>query len=108
MRSMQREIFALPEIEISPVRHLSLRNTRAVLPWAPLMEKSYRFCFKRSGFFSGKSVLFAYDGGEKRISKSGIGAKLKWRTARNLSEKRREFYQMDISARAGAKRFFQS
>jgi nicotinate-nucleotide pyrophosphorylase len=49
---LQRDVFALPEIEISPVRHL-VRG-----------RKARRIRLVRSGFSARRAgVLFAYDGG---------------------------------------------
>ena len=106
---LQREVFALPEIEISPVRHLIVTKTRAVLHSARLAQNLVGFVLSVPAFLRGeKAFLFAYDRRAERFSKPRHRRKTKMGAKEARSFGKRQIYQMDFSARHGAKRIFQS
>lgn len=77
---MQREVFALPEIEISPVRHLIVtKNAGGFTLGAFVNEKLVGFVLSVPAFLRGEKAFYSHMTAVKQEFQSyGIGAKLKW------------------------------
>jgi predicted GNAT superfamily acetyltransferase len=87
--SLQREVFALPEIEISPVRHFIVtKNAGGFTLGAYAGEELIGFVLSVSAVLRGERALYSHmTAVRKGYQGSGIGARLKWaQRARALSE----------------------
>ncbi len=78
--ALQREVFALPEIEISPVRHFIVtRNAGGFTLGAFASEKLVGFVLSVAAFFGNERFFYSHMTAVKKAFQShGIGAKLKW------------------------------
>jgi predicted GNAT superfamily acetyltransferase len=78
--ALQREIFALPEIEISPVRHFVVtRGAGGFTLGAFAGENLVGFVLSVPAFLGNKKILYSHMMAVKREFQSfGIGARLKW------------------------------
>lgn len=87
--SLQREVFALPEIELSPVRHFIVtKNAGGWALGAYDGERLVGFVLSVPAFLRGKQAFYSHMTGVRRQYQSyGIGARLKWaQRERALSE----------------------
>ena len=77
---LQREVFALPELEVSPVRHLVVtKNAGGFTLGAFAGEKLVGFVLSVPGFFGGEQFFYSHMAAVSAEFQSyGIGAKLKW------------------------------
>ena len=78
--ALQREVFALPEIEISPVRHFIVtRNAGGFTLGAFSGEQLVGFVLSVAAFFGNERFFYSHMTAVKKAFQSyGIGAKLKW------------------------------
>ena len=78
--ALQREVFALPEIEISPVRHLIVtRHAGGFAMGAFAGETLVGFVLSVSAFFGNERFFYSHMTAVKANFQSyGIGARLKW------------------------------
>ena len=86
---LQREVFALPESELSPVRHLVVtRNAGGWSLGAFDGERLAGFVLSVPAFFRGERAFYSHMTGVRpEFQSHGIGARLKWaQRARALSE----------------------
>ena len=86
---LQREVFALPEIEISPVRHLIVTKHAGGFTLGAFQEKTLiGFVLSVPAFLRGEKAFYSHmTAVRKDFQSAGIGAKLKWaQRARSLSE----------------------
>lgn len=87
--SLQREVFALPEVEISPVRHFIVtRNAGGFTLGAYAGEDLIGFVLSVSAVLRGERALYSHmTAVRKAYQGAGIGARLKWaQRTRALSE----------------------
>ena len=108
--SLQREVFALPDLEISPVRHLIVNRYAGGFTLGAFADE------KLVGFVL--TIPMFLDGGKRHAFYSHMTAvrdefqNLRHRRAAEMGAaragfaRRRRLHQMDVSTRAGAKRFF--
>jgi predicted GNAT superfamily acetyltransferase len=77
---LQREVFALPEIEISPVRHLIVTvNAGGFVLGAYAGQELIGFVLSVPAFLRGQSAFYSHMTAVKASFQSvGIGARLKW------------------------------
>jgi predicted GNAT superfamily acetyltransferase len=77
---LQREVFALPEIEISPVRHLIVTlNAGGFVLGAYSGEELIGFVLSVPAFLRGQSAFYSHMTAVKSSFQSvGIGGRLKW------------------------------
>ena len=77
---LQREVFALPEIEISPVRHLIVTvNAGGFVLGAYSHDELIGFVLSVPAFLRGKSAFYSHMTAVKASFQSvGIGGQLKW------------------------------
>ena len=77
---LQREVFALPEIEISPVRHLVVtRNAGGFTLGAYANEELVGFVLSVPAFLRGEKAFYSHMTAVRAsFQGSGIGARLKW------------------------------
>ncbi len=77
---LQREVFALPELEVSPVRHLVVtKHAGGFTLGAFVDEKLVGFVLSVPGFDGGESFFYSHMTAVSNDFQShGIGAKLKW------------------------------
>ncbi len=77
---LQREVFALPEIEISPVRHLIVTvNAGGFVLGAYSGEELVGFVLSVPAFLRGQSAFYSHMTAVKATFQSvGIGGRLKW------------------------------
>jgi predicted GNAT superfamily acetyltransferase len=77
---LQREVFALPEIEISPVRHFIVtRQAGGFTLGAFAGEKLVGFVLSVAAFFGNEKFFYSHmTAVTKDFQSSGIGARLKW------------------------------
>lgn len=80
---LQRDVFALPEIEISPVRHLIVtRHAGGFTLGAFAEEKLIGFVLSVPAFLRGEKAFYSHMTAVARDFQSlGVGAKLKWAQA---------------------------
>lgn len=86
---IQREVFALPEAELSPVRHLVVtKNAGGFAIGAFDNERLAGFVLSVPAFLRGERAFYSHMTGVRHeYQSSGIGAKLKWaQRARALAE----------------------
>lgn len=78
--ALQREVFALPEIEISPVRHLIVTaHAGGFTLGAFAGEELVGFVLSVSAFFGNEKFFYSHMMAVKKAFQSyGIGARLKW------------------------------
>jgi len=78
--ALQREVFALPEIEISPVRHFIVtRHAGGFTLGAFAGEKLAGFVLSVAAFSGGEKIFYSHMTAVlKDFQSSGIGARLKW------------------------------
>ena len=87
--SLQREVFALPEVEISPVRHFIVtKNAGGFTLGAYAEGELIGFVLSVSAILRGERALYSHmTAVRKGYQGSGIGARLKWaQRERALSE----------------------
>jgi len=87
--ALQREVFALPDLEISPVRHLIVtRNAGGFTLGAFSANKLIGFVLSVPGFLRDERFFYSHMTAVARDFQSfGVGAKLKWaQRERALSE----------------------
>jgi predicted GNAT superfamily acetyltransferase len=87
--SLQREVFALPEIEISPVRHFIVtRNAGGFTLGAFSGDELIGFVLSVPAYLRGERAFYSHMTAVRREFQSlGIGAELKWaQRERSLSE----------------------
>lgn len=77
---LQREVFALPEIEISPVRHFVVtKNAGGFVLGAYAGERLVGFVLSVPAFLRGEKAFYSHMTAVHRdFQSTGIGAKLKW------------------------------
>lgn len=77
---LQREVFALPEIEISPVRHFVVtKNAGGFILGAYSGEELVGFVLSVPAFLRGEKAFYSHMTAVKATFQSyGIGGKLKW------------------------------
>ncbi len=77
---LQREVFALPEIEISPVRHFIVtKNAGGFILGAYDGDELAGFVLSVPAFLSGERAFYSHMTAVKKSFQShGIGGKLKW------------------------------
>ena len=86
---LQREVFALPEIEISPVRHLIVtKNAGGFTLGAFVDNKLVGFVLSVPAYLRGERAFYSHMTAVRASYQSaGIGARLKWaQRERSLSE----------------------
>lgn len=86
---LQREVFALPEIEISPVRHFIVtRNAGGFTLGAFERDELVGFVLSVPAFLRGRRAFYSHMTAVRvSYQGSGIGARLKWeQRARSLAE----------------------
>ena len=86
---IQREVFALPEAELSPVRHLVVtRNAGGFVIGAFDGDRLAGFVLSVPAFLRGERAFYSHMTGVRAEYQSlGVGARLKWeQRARSLSE----------------------
>jgi len=86
---LQREVFALPEVELSPVRHLIVtKNAGGFILGAFDGSELIGFVLSVPAFLRGEPAIYSHMTAVKAAYQSyGIGAKLKWaQRTRALSE----------------------
>ena len=86
---LQREVFALPEIEISPVRHLVVTKHAGGFTLGAFDGKNLiGFVLSVPAFLHGEKAFYSHmTAVRKDFQSAGIGAKLKWaQRARSLAE----------------------
>ncbi len=77
---LQREVFALPEVELSPVRHLVVtRNAGGFTLGAYVGERLAGFVLSVPAFVHGEKAFYSHMTGVRTEYQGlGIGAQLKW------------------------------
>lgn len=77
---LQREVFELPDIELSPVRHLVVtRNAGGFVLGAYVDGRLAGFCLSVPAFLRGEKAFYSHMTGVRAEYQSlGLGAKLKW------------------------------
>jgi predicted GNAT superfamily acetyltransferase len=77
---LQRDVFGLPEIEISPVRHLVVtKHAGGFTLGAFIEDKLVGFVLSVPGFLNGEKAFYSHmTAVHKDFQSHGIGAKLKW------------------------------
>ena len=87
--ALQKEVFALPDIEISPVRHFIVsRQAGGFTLGAFAGELLIGFVLSVPAFFGDERVFYSHMAAVKRdFQSSGIGAKLKWAQRETALEK---------------------
>lgn len=87
--ALQREVFALPEIEISPVRHFIVtRHAGGFTLGAFAGDNLVGFVLSVSAFFGDERFFYSHmTAVTKTCQSSGIGARLKWAQRRRALEK---------------------
>jgi predicted GNAT superfamily acetyltransferase len=77
---LQREVFALPEIEISPVRHLVVtKNAGGFVLGAFSGEELVGFVLSVPAFLRGEKAFYSHMTAVKQgFQGAGVGARLKW------------------------------
>ncbi len=86
---LQREVFALPELEVSPVRHLVVTKHAGGFTLGAFAEdKLVGFVLSVPGFDGGERFFYSHmTAVSAEYQSHGIGAKLKWaQRERSLSE----------------------
>jgi predicted GNAT superfamily acetyltransferase len=86
---LQREVFALPEIEISPVRHLVVtRNAGGFTLGAFLGDELVGFVLSVPAYLRGERAFYSHMTAVRAgLQGAGIGARLKWaQRERSLAE----------------------
>lgn len=80
---LQREVFALPEIEISPVRHLIVtKHAGGFTLGAFAAEKLIGFVLSVPAFLRGERAFYSHmTAVAPHFQSAGVGAKLKWAQA---------------------------
>ncbi|MGI8850027.1 MAG: GNAT family N-acetyltransferase [Pyrinomonadaceae bacterium] len=78
--NLQREVFALPELEISPVRHLIVtKNAGGFTLGAFAEEKLVGFVLSVPGFLGEEKILYSHMTAVRQdLQNLHIGAQLKW------------------------------
>ncbi len=78
---LQRAVFALPEIEISPVRHFVVtKNAGGFILGAFADDELVGFVLSVPAFLRGEKAFYSHMTAVRQdFQSSGIGAKLKWR-----------------------------
>jgi len=78
--ALQRETFALPEVEISPVRHFIVTKNAGGFTLGAFAEgKLVGFVLSVSAFFGNERFYYSHMAAVKKSFQSyGIGARLKW------------------------------
>ena len=87
--ALQREVFALPEIEISPVRHFIVTHHAGGFTLGAFAEsKLVGFVLSVSAFFGNEKFFYSHmTAVTVNYQSSGIGARLKWAQRRWALEK---------------------
>jgi len=87
--ALQREVFALPEIEISPVRHFIVTAHAGGFTLGAFAEgKLVGFVLSVSAFFGNENFYYSHmTAVSKNYQSSGIGARLKWAQRERALEK---------------------
>jgi predicted GNAT superfamily acetyltransferase len=77
---LQKEVFALPEIEISPVRHFVVtKNAGGFILGAYLNDELIGFVLSVPAFLRGEKAFYSHMTAVRADFQSlGIGGKLKW------------------------------
>ena len=77
---LQREVFALPDIEISPVRHLVVTKHAGGFTLGAFAEdKLVGFVLSVPAFFGGEKFFYSHmTAVSTEFQSKGVGAKLKW------------------------------
>ncbi len=86
---LQREVFALPEVELSPVRHLIVtKHAGGFTLGAFAEEKLVGFVLSVPAFLRGEKAFYSHmTAVDRNFQSHGIGAKLKWsQRERSLKE----------------------
>jgi len=78
--ALQREVFALPEVELSPVRHFVVtRNAGGFTLGAYSSGKLTGFVLSVPAFMGGRRAYYSHMTGVRpEFQSHGVGAKLKW------------------------------
>jgi predicted GNAT superfamily acetyltransferase len=87
--SLQREIFALPEVEISPVRHFIVTKNAGGFTLGAFSEgKLVGFVLSVSAFVGNERFYYSHMAAVKKsFQSSGVGARLKWAQRQTALEK---------------------
>lgn len=87
--ALQKEVFALPDIEISPVRHFIVsRQAGGFTTGAFAAERLVGFVLSVPSFFGNERFYYSHMAAVRREFQSyGIGAKLKWAQREKALEK---------------------
>jgi predicted GNAT superfamily acetyltransferase len=77
---LQREVFALPEVELSPVRHLVVTRSAGGFTLGAYVDKRLAgFVLSVPAFLRGERAYYSHMTGVRSAHQGlGIGAKLKW------------------------------
>lgn len=77
---LQKEVFALPDYEISPVRHLVVtKSAGGFILGAFAAQKLVGFVLNVPAIYDGKPAFYSHmTAVDKNFQNAGIGAKLKW------------------------------
>ena len=107
---LQREVFALPDIEISPVRHLVVTKHAGGFTLGAFAEgKLVGFVLSVPAFFGSENFFYSHmTAVSSEFQSHGIGAKLKWAQREKALTENIKLIRWTFPARASAKRFFQS
>ncbi len=110
--AIQREVFALPEIEISPVRHLIVTKnaggfTLGAFAEEKAKEKLVGFLLSVPAFFGSERFFYSHMMAVKKDFQScGIGAKLKWAQRRMALAKGANFIKWTFQPVQARNAFF--
>jgi predicted GNAT superfamily acetyltransferase len=105
---LQREVFALPEIEISPVRHFIVTNHAGGFTLGAFYEERLiGFVLSVPAFLKDKKAFYSHmTAVDKDFQSYGIGAKLKWSQREKALEKGVEFIKWTFQPVMARNAFF--
>ena len=109
--SLQRDVFGLPDLEISPRRHLVVSRQAggwtlgAFTTEGRLAGFVHHLAAVRGVEILGYSHMMAVD---RKYQNQGIGARLKWAQRERALAEGRQFHQVDLGPDAVSKCTFQS
>lgn len=105
---LQRDVFALPEIEISPVRHFIVtKNAGGFTLGAFADEKLIGFVLSVPAFLRGEKAFYSHMTAVRREFQShGIGAKLKWAQREKALEKKVKYIKWTFQPVQARNAFF--
>jgi predicted GNAT superfamily acetyltransferase len=105
---LQREVFALPEVELSPVRHLIVTKHAGGFTLGAFTEgKLIGFVLSVPAFLRGEKAFYSHMTAVKQDFQSyGIGAKLKWSQRTRALEEGVNFIKWTFSPVQARNAFF--